>query len=114
VAAAALLARSPAPACPACRGGGEINGLPCRDCQGTTRAVRLPRWKALAGRMAGPAGVVVGRALNWSRSVPGIGGAASVTAGLSVAAHAAWRWLPVYAVALAVGGVFGLLADRRL
>jgi hypothetical protein len=58
--------------------------------------------------------VVVGTVLGWSRSVPGVGGAAALTAGVSVITHAAWHWVPVYAVALVVGGVFGILADRRI
>jgi hypothetical protein len=58
--------------------------------------------------------VVVGTALGWSRTVPGVGGAAAVTYGAAVTVHAAWHWLPVYAVALVVGGVFALALDRQL
>jgi hypothetical protein len=58
--------------------------------------------------------MVVGTVLGWSKTVPGVGGAAALTAGLSVLAHAAWHWVPLYAVALVVGGVFGLAMDRRL
>lgn len=105
------------PPCPGCAGGGEVNGLVCRECGGSKRVRPRRRplsWKRLAGRLATPAGALAGRALNWSRTVPGVGGAAAFTSGVSVVAHSAWHWLPVYGVALVIGGVFGLAMDRRL
>jgi hypothetical protein len=101
-----------APACADCAGGGEINGLPCRSCKGARRAVARPRrllhgWGLAA---ASAAGTVV----RWSRSVPGIAGAAGVTIGAAMITHSIWHWIPLLAPALAVGGVFGLLMDRQL
>lgn len=105
------------PACPGCAGGGEVNGLSCRGCGGTGRQgasrVRVP-WRIMGRRaalaMAGPAGLVVG----WSRTLPGVGGAAALTYGTAVIANSAWHWVPAYAVAALVGGAFALLMDRRL
>lgn len=113
----ALRAPVLAPPCSGCAGGGEVNGLSCRGCGGTGRAgarrARVP-WRILGRRaalaMAGPAGMVVG----WSRTLPGVGGAAALTFGTAVIAHSAWHWVPAYAVAALVGGTFGLLADRRI
>ena len=105
------------PACPSCRGGGEVNGVECRECRGSTRAgVKRRRWtwRGLLDRAATPAGVVAGTVLGWSRTVPGIGGAAAVTFGAAGAAHAIWHWLPVLYPALVIGGVFALLLDRQL
>lgn len=78
---------------------------------------RVP-WRASARRWAhaaaGPAGRVVGRLLRWAPGVPGVAGGAAVTVGVAGSAHAAWHWLPMGYVLAVVGGVFGLLADRRL
>jgi hypothetical protein len=117
VATAALRAPLAAPPCPGCRGGGEVNGVECRDCGGSSRAgVRIRRWglRKLAHKLATPAGRRVGVALNWSKTVPGIGGAAALTFGVSVIGHAIWHWVPAYAVAAILAGTFGLLIDRRL
>ena len=117
MAAAALRVPLALPPCPDCRGGGEINGVECRECEGRGRAgVRHRRWtwRRLLDGAATPAGAVVGTLLGWSRTVPGVGGAAAVTYGLAVFVHSAWHWVPVYAVVLAVGGAFGLMMDRRL
>ena len=99
-------------ACADCAGGGEINGLPCRSCKGQRRTPPRPRrllhgWGLAA---ASAAGTVV----RWSRSVPGVAGAAGVTMGAAMITHAIWPAVPLLAVALAVGGVFGLLMDRQL
>ena len=117
MASAVLRAPLAAPPCPACRGGGEINGVECRECAGSSRAgVRLRRqsWRRLLDRAATPAGVAVGTLLGWSKTVPGIGGAAALTFGVSVIGHAIWHWVPAYAVAAVVGGAFGLMMDRRI
>jgi hypothetical protein len=99
-------------ACADCAGGGEINGLPCRSCKGQRRTVARPRrflrgWGLAA---AGAAGTVV----RWSRSVPGVAGAAGVTIGAAMITHAIWSQIPLLAAALVVGGVFGLLMDRQI
>lgn len=105
------------PPCPGCRGGREVNGLECRECDGTGRAGGRRRgwsWRGPGHRLllalATPAGLVVG----WSRSLPGIAGAGGITTGTAVIVHSAWHWVPVYAVAALVGGAFGLMMDRRL
>jgi hypothetical protein len=116
VATAALRVPLALPACPGCAGGGEVNGLTCRECGGSTRAGgrRRRAWRSLArGPLlwaAGVAGAVVG----WSRTLPGIAGAGGVTAGTAVIVHSAWHWVPAYAVAALVAGAFGLMMDRRL
>lgn len=103
--------------CPGCAGGGEVNGLTCRDCGGSKRAAVKRRrwtWRRLLDRAAAPAGAAVGTVLGWSRTVPGVGGAAAFTFGVSVVAHSAWHWLPLYGVALVIGGVFALALDRKI
>jgi hypothetical protein len=99
--------------CADCAGGGEINGLPCRSCKDQRRApLGRPR-RVLHGlglAAAGAAGTVV----RWSRSVPGVAGAAGVTIGAAMITHAIWSQIPLLAAALVVGGVFGLLMDRQI
>lgn len=48
------------------------------------------------------------------RGVPGVGGAAAVTAGVAMIVHGVFGQVPAAGVALAVGGVFGLMIDRGL
>jgi hypothetical protein len=72
-----------------------------------------PLRKVLHGwslRAAAAAGTVV----HWSASLPGIGGAAAVTVGVSMIVHGVFRQVPELGAAALVAGVFGLLADRRL
>lgn len=99
-------------ACADCAGGGEINGLPCRSCKGGRRppAVRRRFGRGWGLAAASAAGTVV----RWSRSVPGVAGAAGVTIGAAMITHSVWPRVPLLAAALAVGGVFGLLMDRQL
>lgn len=96
--------------CVNCKGGGEINGVPCA-CQ---RAPRPPRGRRLLRGWSLKAAGWAGTLVFWSRSVPGVAGAAGVTLGLAMIVHAAWHWIPAVYVAALVGGVFGLLADRNL
>lgn len=106
------------PACPGCAGGREINGLPCRDCGGTGRQgarVRVPaRWRKVAHSWSLTAAGVAGTLVRWSASVPGVAGALGVTIGAAMIVNGVFSQVPRLGVALAVGGVFGLLADRRL
>lgn len=105
--------------CPACAGGGEINGLPCRECAGGRGRSLVPSgvrerlrvWSLAAG---GAAGVVAGRLVRWSVTVPGVAGAAGVSWGAAMIAHGVFLRVPELGVAVLVAGVFGLLADRRL
>ena len=108
--------------CPGCAGGGELNGLPCRECGGKGRQVPRPRlpasWRKVlhgwADAAARPAGVVVGRALRWSAAVPGVAGAAAVSIGAAMIVHGVFHQVPGVGVAAAVGGLFCLLMDRNL
>lgn len=92
-----------------------MNGVPCRECGGSTRARGRRRmgWRVLAGRLATPAGVVVGTLLNWSRTVPGVGGAAGVAYGIAAVAHGLVPRIPELGAGLLIAGVFGLLIDRN-
>ncbi|HXT90553.1 MAG TPA: hypothetical protein VN714_14970 [Trebonia sp.] len=110
------------PQCRECYGGGEVNGLTCRECDGTGRhplaAPLVAGWRRAARgwslKAAEAAGKVTGRALAWSSALPGIGGAAAVSFGAAMVAHGVWRTLPEWGVFLLVAGVFGLMADRNL
>lgn len=102
--------------CPDCAGTGSINDAVCYSCEGDRVARRRRRWswrkparRALEG-LATPAGMLVGQLTR----VPGIGGAAAVSYGAAWTAHSVWHPLPLWGVALVLGGVFGILADRRL
>lgn len=111
-----------APACPDCRGGGDVNGVPCRGCAGRGRARPVPRvpasLRALARRWsmaaAEPAGRLVGTLVRWSATVPGVAGAAGVTIGAAMVVHGVFRQVPELGLVAAVGGVFLLALDRRL
>lgn len=113
--AAAAVTILPGPACPHCKGGRVINGVPCEDCDGSGRQgrarrhrLRWPRWLlGAADAAAVPVGVAV-------RGLPGIGGAAVFTAGSAMVVHGVFHQVPVIGVALLVAGAFGLLADRQL
>lgn len=61
-----------------------------------------------------PAGTVVGAALRWSASLPGLAGAAGISYGSAVVVHSVFRQVPVLAVAALVAGGFALALDRRL
>lgn len=105
------------PPCTGCAGGGEVNGVTCRSCGGSTRAGgRRRRWSwrrpghRLLLALATPVGLVVG----WSRSLPGIAGAAAVTYGVSAVVHGLVHQVPELGVAALVAGGFGLMMDRRL
>lgn len=100
--------------CPGCRGGGEVNGVDCRECGGAGRKGARPRggsWRKMVLRLADIASVPAGTAI---RGIPGVGGAAAVTCGAAVIVHAAWHWIPWYGPAALVGGLFGLMIDRGL
>ena len=105
----------PGPACPHCKGGREINGVPCLDCDGSGRVPSArKRWHWLRGRLLGAvdaAAVPAGLAI---RGLPGIGGAMAVTAGAAAVVHGVFHQVPLLGVAALVVGVFGLLADRQL
>ncbi len=114
----AVAALTALPPCPACAGGGEVNGLTCRECDGSTRAGRAPkrrRWRLpsllhVADALAVPAGTVV----RWSASLPGLAGAGGVSYGVAAVVHSVFGQVPVLAVAVMVAGVFALALDRRL
>jgi hypothetical protein len=115
-AAAASLALPP---CPGCAGGREVNGVPCRDCGGTGRQRARQRQREFLralgrSRPALAAAGAAGTLVRWSASVPGVAGAAGVTIGLAMITHGLVPRIPELGAALAVGGVFGLLADRQL
>lgn len=96
--------------CPSCRGGREINGVPCRDCSGERREARRQLLPGLLGSLATAAGTAV----RWSMSLPGLLGAAgmSVAAG-EIIGHVFGHGLTPW-VALAVGAGFALRLDWRL
>lgn len=109
------------PLCGECAGGGAINGVPCRVCDGAGRQPvreRLTGWRKAvrdwAHARAEPAGKAVGRILRWSQTLPGIGGAACVSVGAAMTAHGMWHALPEWGVGLLAAGVFGLMADRNM
>lgn len=108
------------PPCPECAGGGEVNGLTCRSCNGSTRAgvpkpSRLLAWLAgLPGAGASAAGTAAGTALRWSASLPGVLGAAGVSYGLAAVVHGVFGQVPELAVAALAAGAFLLALDRRL
>lgn len=105
------------PPCPGCAGGGEVNGLPCRECKGSGRAGRLPRSLRLRARLAGLTGsaaTAAGTAVRWSMTLPGLLGAAGVSYGLAAVVHGVFGQVPELAVAVLAAGVFALALDRRL
>lgn len=105
----------PGPACPHCKGGRVINGVPCVDCEGTGR--QLParkRWRRLRGRLHRAADAAAVPAGSLVRGLPGVLGAMSLGLGGAVVVHGIWHQVPVFGVVLLVAGVFGLLADREL
>jgi hypothetical protein len=114
---AAVRAPLAAPPCPGCAGGGEVNGLDCRECGGRGRVRGKVRreWRLLLrSRPVLAAAAAAGTVVGWSRTVPGVGGAAAVTYGVAVTVHGVFRQVPALGVAALVAGAFGLLADRRL
>jgi hypothetical protein len=104
------------PPCPGCAGGGEVNGLVCRECGGSRRLTsrrrrrRLPSLLRVADALATPAGNLV----RWSASLPGLAGAGGVSYGLAAVVHSVFGQVPVLAVAALAAGVFALALDRRL
>lgn len=117
----AAVALTALPPCPGCAGGGEVNGLPCRECKGSSRAGRLPRslrlrarLAALADRASVPAGTAVGTALRWSMTLPAVLGAAGFSYGSAAIVHSLVRQVPELPAALLVASVFALALDRRL
>jgi len=108
------------PPCPGCAGGGEVNGLPCGECGGSTRLAppKRRRWRRrllrVADTAATPAGTAVGRSLASLPLLPGILGAIglSIAAG-EIAGHVFGHGLAPW-VGLAVSCMFGLLLDRKL
>lgn len=106
-----------APPCPFCAGGGEVNGIPCRHCAGRGRlAVKRAgvAWRAIWRRGSLAAAGAAGTVVRWSATIPGLAGAAGVTMGLALTVHSVFPRVPAVAVALLVGGCFGLAVDRRL
>lgn len=108
------------PPCPGCAGGGEVNGLECRECQGSTRAGRPPRRRlrslllGLLDAAATPAGAVVGTALKWSMTLPGLLGAAGASYSLAAIVHSLVHQVPELPAALLVASAFALRLDRQL
>jgi len=109
------------PPCPGCAGGGEVNGLACRECGGSSR-LRAPsrlrglrkRLLSLADRVSVPAGNAVGTVLRWSAALPALGGAAGMSYGLAAVAHSLVHRVPEVPAAILVASAFALLLDRRL
>lgn len=97
-----------------------MNGLPCRECGGSSRAgkVRRPslrvRLAALADKASTPVGSAVGTVLRWSMSLPGLAGAAGVSYGSAAVAHGLVHRIPEVPAAVLVAAVFALALDRRL
>ena len=113
--AAAAVSILPGPACPHCKGGQVINGVPCVDCEGTGRQMSARRrWYRLRRRLVGAVDAAAVPAGLGVRGLPGIGGAAALALGGAVVVHGIWHQVPVFGVVLLVGGVFGILADRQL
>lgn len=115
-----MASRAALPPCPGCAGGGQINGVECRDCRGTTRRAGrqardwLPEWRGLPRRAALAAAGPAGTAVRWCRPLPGIGGAAGVSWGLAMIVHGVFGQVPELGVAAAAAGAFGLMLDRKL
>ena len=106
-----------APACHGCAGGGDVNGLPCRECGGRGRQRRpLVRaaWRGLLHRWSLAAAGAAGTAVRLSATIPGIGGAVAVSVGAALVVHGLLSQVPALGVGVLVGGVFALLVDRRL
>lgn len=107
-----------APACPDCAGTGDINGAPCYNglCDRGRVASRRRRfsWRKAARGVLDAAATPAGTLVRWSVNLPGVGGAAAVSAGSGWVAHAVWHPLPAWGVGILVAGAFGLMADRRL
>jgi hypothetical protein len=106
-----------APPCPGCAGGGEVNGLTCRECDGSRRLTsrRRRRWRfpsplKVADTLATPVGTLV----RWSASLPGLAGAGGVSYGCAAVVHSVFGQVPLVAVAVLTAGVFALALDRRL
>jgi hypothetical protein len=113
--AAAAVQILPGPACPHCKGGRVINGVPCDGCEGSGRQpAPRRRWRWLRGRLRGAADAAAVPAGTLVRGLPGVGGAAVFTAGAAMVVHGVFRQVPLLGVAALVAGVFGLLMDRRL
>lgn len=75
---------------------------------------RRLRPRDAAGQLADAAGWTVGRALSLLPLLPGVGGAAMISAGSGeFAGHVFGHGLAPW-VAVTVGGVFALLLDRRI
>ena len=113
----AAVALAALPPCSGCAGGGEVNGLPCAECDGSTRLAlprrrrwRLPSPLKIADALAVPAGTVV----RWSMSLPGLLGAGGISYGLAATVHGLVPRVPELAAGLVVAGVFALVLDRRL
>jgi len=109
------------PPCPGCAGGGEVNGLPCRECEGSSRLRAPSRFRGLrarllrlADRASTPAGNAVGTALRWSAVLPALGGAAGMSYGLAAIVHSLVHRVPEVPAAVLVASVFLLVLDRRL
>jgi hypothetical protein len=96
--------------CPECRGGGEVNGVPCRGCSGRRVQARRQLLPGLIGSLATAAGTAV----RWSLTLPGLLGAAGVSYGAGVVVHSVFHQVPVLGVAVLAAGAFGLALDRRL
>lgn len=96
-----------------------MNGLPCRECGGSSRAgvLRLSlreRLMAVAHRASTPAGNAVGTVLRWSASLPGLAGATGVSYGVAAVAHGLVERIPEIPAAVLVAALFALALDRRL
>jgi hypothetical protein len=104
------------PPCPDCAGGGEVNGVECRSCGGSTRAgTAKRRWRFPSPlRVADALAVPAGRLVRWSMSLPGLAGAGAVSYGSAAVVHGLVPRVPELAAGLAVAGVFALALDRRL
>lgn len=78
------------------------------------RRVLADAANAVLGAVATAAGWVSGRVLRVAPSLPGVAGAAGVSAGAGFLASHIWGHGLAPWVGLTVGGVFALALDRRL
>lgn len=99
------------PMCPECKGGSEINGIPCRTCQVDVQPGRI---KSVSRRFLMRSATGVGTLVRYSSTVPGVAGIGALAYGWAAVIHGIFGQVPELGVALGIAGVFLLLIDRNL